>query len=248
MRRLTLLALAGALICLGGCLSITKMDVSPVETPREIPLSDFTYILSEDPFPFIGSFRRMNDSLIGGGSLIQPTIVLTAGHVVDETDVDYFSIGGKKHQIDRVILHEDYKPYGYDLILYDIALVFLCEPSEVMPVELADKDDYIFKGMSLTTVGFGRGFKRYSNPGVFWYYGRLMAEPWKVQMLPTESSIWFGDSGGAVLSQGKLIAVMSSFSMRKGIIYENSSTSVAYFKSWIEEVTDEQAMERMVGQ
>ena len=110
MRR-TLLALAGALLCLGGCLSSNRMDVSPVETPKKIPLSDFTYILGEDPYPFVGSFRRADDSLIGGGSLIQPTVVLTAGHVVDGDDVDYYYIGGVQHQIDEIVLHEKYKPW-----------------------------------------------------------------------------------------------------------------------------------------
>jgi len=237
MRRLSLLALAGALLCVGGCLSTNRMDVSRVETPKKIPLSDFTYILGDDPYPFVGSFRRADGSLIGGGSLIQPTVVLTAGHVVDSDDVDYYYIGGVQHQIDEIVLHEKYKPWdGLDWILYDIAIVFLCEPSEVTPVELMGEQDELFKGMPLTTVGYGRGFKRHSNPGVFWYYGRLIKEPWEIQMLPTKSTVWFGDSGGALLANGKQIGIISSFSMRQGKIYENSCTSVYYFKQWISDV------------
>ena len=100
--------------------------------------------------------------------------------------------------------------------------------------------------MKLTTIGYGTGKKRYSNFGVFWYYGRLIGKPEFMVMLPLEASIWFGDSGGAVVTlSNKLIGIMSYMEMTyDGEIYENGCVSIEYYKDWIEEITNERSMER----
>ena len=62
-----------------------------------------------------------------------------------------------------------------------------------------------------------------------------------------EASIWFGDSGGAVLTlDNKLIGIMSYMEKtRGGMIYENGCASVEYYKNWIEEIKHGRTMERM---
>ena len=104
----------------------------------------------------------------------------------------------------------------------------------------------IYKTMKLVTIGYGKGRKRYSNFGVFWYYGRLIKKPEFMIMLPLESTIWFGDSGGAVVTlDNKLIGIMSyMLKTRNGIIYENGCASIEYYKDWIEEVQNERQLGR----
>ncbi len=236
--------IAGTLLCFSGCLAPPSPVASSTiedKTESATTLPSFSYIFEQhDPYGFVGSFHRENNSLVGSGSLISPYMVLTAAHVVDGDDIEYFNIGDTQHQIDDIIIHDEYQSL-YNTIKYDIAIVVLCEPSDAMPVEIYES--YMVQGMPLTTVGFGTGYKRFSTRDTFWYYGRLLTEPWEFIMLPLKGTIWFGDSGGAVLCNGKLIGVMSSFSMYDDRIYENASTYVAYFNKWIEEVCNEQMVD-----
>ena len=241
MKTFPLVLLAGISLCFSGCLALPSPVSSSTivdKTESATTLPSFSYISEQhDPYGFVGSFRRENNSLIGSGSLISPYMVLTAAHVVDGDDIEYFNIGGTQHQITDIIIHDEYKSL-YNAIKYDIAIVILCEPSDVMPVDIYKSRT--MQGMPLTTVGFGTGYKRFSTRDTFWYYGRLLNEPWEFIMLPLKDTIWFGDSGGAVLCNGKIIGVMSSFSMYDDSIYENASTYVPYFNKWIEEVSNEQ--------
>lgn len=240
MKIFSLASLAGLLLCGSGCLSVNSVASPKIaeQLERSIPPPTFIYPFDQqDPYDFVGSFQRENNSLIGGGSLISPNVILTAGHVVDGDDVHHFSIGGVDHEIANIIIHDGYQSV-YNTLNYDIAIVILCEPSAVLPVEIYTGN--IYQGTPLTTVGFGMGLKRYSNYDTFWYYGRLVTKPWNIIMLPLKDTIWFGDSGGAVICRGQLIGILSSFSIYDEHIYENSATYVPYFNKWIEEVSNGQ--------
>tara|TARA_Y100000004_G_scaffold152114_1_gene175103 strand:- start:638 stop:1237 length:600 start_codon:yes stop_codon:yes gene_type:complete len=192
---------------------------------------------------------REDKTLIGSGILIASDIVLTAGHVVSSGEAKYFElISSQTSQISDIVLHPRYEIDGF--ILNDIAVVFLEDDIDIEPIELIGAGDVCYKGKPLTTIGYSRGIKKYSNPNVFWYYGRLLTEPQQIKILPLKASVWFGDSGGAVIayfgSEWKLVGVISSFSYREGIVYENSGASIKFYKTWIEEVINERRLDECI--
>ena len=212
---------------------------------RVLPPSKFTYLdeFHFDPYPFVGSVNFSDGRLIGSGVVIAPNLILTAAHVpFGKEDLMFVEYDGDTHCIEEVIYYEPYNPVYLD---HDIAILVLETETDEQPVEFAE---YTHKRMKLTTVGYGTGRKRYSNYGVFWYYGRLIAKPQFMIILPLEASIWFGDSGGAVLSlDNKLIGIMSYFQTTdNGKIYENGCASIEYYKDWIEGIKNERTLEGMV--
>ena len=243
-----------SILCLSSC-TATKPNPQP-QKPQKIvevtpkPPGPFTYLLRDlwpDPYQFVGSVNYSEDNaLIGTGVLITPSLVLTAAHVPEgREDLVWIESDGDKICVEEVIYHPEHLPGFYDL--HDIAIIVLEHESDEFPVELIDSEnDFIHKRMPLTTVGHGHGIKRHSNPGVFWYYGRLVSKPQFMVMLPLKASIWFGDSGGAVLTkENKLIGIMSYFSTTDGVIFENGCASVEYYKDWIEGIKNEKLLERM---
>tara|TARA_R110000824_G_scaffold38413_3_gene117361 strand:+ start:3857 stop:4615 length:759 start_codon:yes stop_codon:yes gene_type:complete len=250
--RKTISYVLASLLCLTSC---TATSITP--PPQKITIKEtlkppgpFTYLLGNlwpDPYPFVGSVNYSeNNRLIGTGVLIEPNLVLTAAHVPEgKEDLVWIESDGDKICILEVIYYPEHMLGIYNH--HDIAIMVLEHDSDEIPVELIDsKTDFIFKRMPLVAVGHGHGIKRYSNPGVFWYYGRLISQPQVMVMLPLKASIWFGDSGGAVLTnENKLIGIMSHFSMADGVIFENGCASIEYYKTWIEEIKNERLLERM---
>tara|TARA_Y100001963_G_scaffold148504_1_gene226517 strand:- start:19312 stop:20079 length:768 start_codon:yes stop_codon:yes gene_type:complete len=225
----------------------TRSNTTKPTTQDSLP-SYFTEINSpaEDIFPFVGSFLREDRSLIGSGILIAPDVVLTAGHVVEDGTAKYFDfISSGCYPITDIVLHPQYKVGRF--LLHDIAIVFLEDEVDVQPIKLISAEDVCYKGKPLTTIGYSDAVKKYSNAGTFWYYGRLLREPQYMKMLPLKASVWFGDSGGAIIalfgSEWKLVGVISSFSYTEGIVYENSGASVKFYETWIEEVMNERGLD-----
>jgi hypothetical protein len=90
----------------------------------------------------------------------------------------------------------------------------------------------------LTVIGYGGGFKRRSNPDLFHYFGTIVEEPAVFKFLPLDGTVWFGDSGGAVLDEsGTVIGVVSSLGIFNGHLYENSATRLESFTKWIQEAS-----------
>ena len=232
-----------------GCQTLPTRHQTSASQDSSFPNFSIVTAPDEDIFPSVGAFLREDKSLIGSGVLIAPDIVLTAGHVVDSGEAKYFElISSKASKISDIVLHPQYKIDGF--ILNDIALVFLEDDIDIKPIKLIGTGDVCYKGKPLTTVGYGRGVKKYSNPNIFWYYGRLVAEPQQMKILPLKATVWFGDSGGAVIglfgNEWKLVGVISSFSYREGIVYENSAASVRFYKKWIEEVINERRLDECI--
>ena len=231
MKGLHLLALT---LCFQGCVlpNNTPENISIIE---ETPSPTHIYIQEKDPYRYIGSINYAEtEALIGSGVLISPNVVLTAAHVVhDKGDVSYIETDGDVYCIEKIIY---YPTYNSETLTHDIAILILDRDSDETPVDLYNKEsDLLYKKMRLTTIGYGTGKKRYSKYGLFWYYGRLIKNPQYMIMLPLKGTMWFGDSGGAVItSEGKLIGIMSYFSAtREGLIYENSCCSIEFYKEWI---------------
>ena len=240
--------LLATLLCLVSCTATLPIP-PPQKQIKETPPANFTYLdeFYFDPYPFVGSINdSQTGSLIGGGVLISPTLVLTAAHVSEaRDDLMFIEHDGEERCVGRVIYHPEHVD---GLLLHDIAILVLETASNEVPVDLINPaDDLIYKRMNLTIVGYGTGRKRYSNYGVFLYYGRLIGRPEFMIMLPINASLWFGDSGGAVLTlDNKLIGIMSYFSSTRNMkIFENGCASVEYYRDWIEEIKNERSMERM---
>ena len=240
------------LLCLSGCIAThtTTVPQQKITEPTPKPPGHFTYLLRDlwpDPYEFVGSINfSENNKLIGTGVLIAPNLVLTAAHVPEgREDLVWIESDGDRICVEEVIYYPEHEEYIY--YKHDIAIIVLEYNSDEIPVELINPEtDLIRKRLPVTTVGHGHGIKRYSNPRTFWYYGRLISAPQFMVMLPLKASIWFGDSGGAVLTgENKLIGIMSYFSVDEGKIFENGCASIEYYKDWIEEIKNERLLERM---
>ena len=220
-----------------GCVNTVCISEIKTQTSRG---DSFTYIdeTGIDPYPAVVTILY-EGKLIGTGVLIAPDVVLTAGHVVDG-DGEYSIIcGGEEHCISNILFHPRYKPHVHFLPNYievDLALVTLETPSEIEPIKIS-KNHKTYRGERLEVIGHGTGRKRYSSDGSFWYFGRLIDYPWRITTLPSEDTIWFGDSGGALIDDNDdiLIGIVSSFAIRNGKIVENTFTDIGYSWDWIEE-------------
>ena len=236
MRFNKLAYLLATTICLASC---TATQTAPLPQQKETIKENQTHTYLDefpfDPYPSIGSIAHSNGVLIGSAVLVAPNILLTAAHVTEgREDLMFVEFDGDEHCVKEVIY---YPTYVAETLEHDIAIVVLETNSNEEPVEFAD---YTFKRMKLTTVGYGTGRKRFSNYGVFWYYGRLIKKPQYMIMLPIEGTMWFGDSGGAVVTlDNKLVGIMSYFQVTdSGKIYENGCASIEYYKDWIRGVIE----------
>jgi len=229
LRRLLFLVVS---LCVSGCSVGIVHHNELVETT---PALQYFYTTEEyDPFPSVGSIITEEGDLIGSGVLIESDKLLTAAHVVERDIVYYFNIGDELILIERVLIHKNYIN-----TTNDIAIAFLSCDSSVKPTTLIGTGDILKRRTPLVTVGFSRGYKKYSDPKAFSYFGRLIEEPGHIKFLPIRATIWFGDSGGGVFTyingRLKLVGIMSYFALDDGIICENSAISVKYYRNWIDE-------------
>jgi hypothetical protein len=95
---------------------------------------------------------------------------------------------------------------------------------------------YFTRTEPLTVIGFGGGIKRRSNPNTFHYFGTVVEDPTYFKFIPFDGTVWFGDSGGAVLNSNRiLVGIISSFTIFNGHLYENSATRLDLVSDWIAE-------------
>jgi len=237
MRVVQLTYFLATILCLASC---TATLTAPPSTQNEIIKKEpatHTYLdeFPFDPYPFVGAISHSDGTLIGSAVVIAPNILLTAAHVTEgREDLKFVEYDGDEHCVKEVIYYPNYIP---ETIRHDIAIVVLETESDEQPVEFVETT---FKRMKLVTAGYGTGKKRFSNYGVFWYYGRLIGTPQFMIMLPLEGTMWFGDSGGGVFTlDNKLVGIMSYFqATRSGKIYENGCASIEYYKTWIEGIVE----------
>jgi S1-C subfamily serine protease len=224
-----------AALLLAACVSTTSVaPLSQQEIQRPSFLRGFTEISNAEE-PAVGRILGANGALIGSGVLVSPTHVLTAYHVVDVEREYVFEANSKQYRVAHKHVHPMSKVA--DSILVDLAILELSEPCTESPVSLGSVA--LRRGEPLTVVGHGGGYRKRSNTDVFFYYGTLIEDPIYLKMLCYEGTIWFGDSGGAVLDfQGKLVGIVSSLGLRPGYIYENSAVHVDLFKPWITTVIE----------
>ena len=193
----------------------------------------------DDPYPSVALLLDNDYSPVCSATLIEEDTLLTAAHCIDDGDVCFVRIGDSIRDVRDTVYHPNFSDNRGN-IRYDVGLVFLETPIvDIEPTPLNDMPLYGREGFPITTVGYSKGFKKYSEIGTFWYYGTLESEPTNMKFLTPNGSIWFGDSGGPVFmyveGKKKIIGIISSFSMTMNgyKIYENSATRVDMVWSWI---------------
>jgi S1-C subfamily serine protease len=193
-------------------------------------LRGFTVIPPEE-HTAIGHLQSEDGKMIGSAVLISSRAVLTAGHCVDgENSPQYFVTNERCYRIQKTIVHHLYKVEG--IIVFDAALLILELPCSETPLQLATQMPIRYEW--ITTIGWGGGVKKISNPDTFWVYGILNEDPFYIRFLPIDGTIWFGDSGGAVVnSKGELVGIISSLAAFRGRIFENSAMRIDLLREWI---------------
>jgi|TARA_Y100000034_G_scaffold64445_2_gene77974 hypothetical protein len=212
-------------------------NASPRELIESINAPEYFEYLDEgetDLYPAVVMIATEDGEMIASGVLIKPDVVLTAAHCLDEDNAFAVENGSESVMIKDIIMHECYDPW---LASNDIGIIFLECPMSAKPIELWGGGDYP-RMSNITTIGYGAGHKKWSKDETFFYYGTIVEEPWFIKFLPMYGPIWHGDSGGAVVYDGKLIGIISSYTMHRSHgdinVIECSATSIRMYKHWID--------------
>jgi hypothetical protein len=242
------LLMALALVLLQACVQdITAAAPKSVEPPKsgavdpmaEAPVETAFFMrgfspLAADEEAAVGHLEGENGAMIGTAVLITPHMILTAGHCLDDTGAAWFVTNNHCYKIIKHTIHPYYK-IG-KIMLYDVAVAWLEEPCCETPLVLVTAPHYFIRTEPLTTIGYGGGIKRKSNPNTFHYFGTVVEDPTYFKFIPFDGTVWFGDSGGAVLNSNRiLVGIISSFTIFNGHLYENSATRLDLVSDWIAE-------------
>jgi len=212
------------------------------EPKREAPVETQLFMrgfspLDDDTDPAVGYLEGEDGNTIGSAVLVTPTEILTAGHCVEDGTAVWFVTQGECYRIYKYTLHPRYK-IG-ETVFCDIAVAHLEKPCAAPTMPLVGKEYQYERGGALSVIGYGGGIRRHSNPGVFFYFGTIIEDPTVFKFLPIRGTVWFGDSGGAVVdADGNLIGIVASFAIVNGQLYENSATRLDLFRDWILEEID----------
>tara|TARA_Y100000296_G_scaffold48168_1_gene55197 strand:+ start:84 stop:917 length:834 start_codon:yes stop_codon:yes gene_type:complete len=198
---------------------------------------------NDDPYPSVCSLHSEDGSLIAGGILIRPNVVLTAGHCISDDDVYSIKIGDDEEiAVANTILHPYYSDY-FGRVRNDIGLIFLECDSSYEPATIGCVE-WMSRYQDITTVGYSYGYKKYSKEGVFRYFGTVVEEPNYLKFIPRETSLWFGDSGGGIFAEFQgdkyLVGVISHFVIietygDRELVSECSAVIIANYIDWINE-------------
>jgi S1-C subfamily serine protease len=243
MKKATAIFYAVILAFLTGCqkdASVSKIStpIATVDIPKGIsnldPFPGFEIINhnTKDNYGCVGHVHNEQGEFIGSGVLIAPSVVLTAGHVIDGDTLMYFTTKDKTYIIEKSILHPSYKINNE--IQHDLGILILTEPCDELPAKMISDKSELTQRESLITVGYSKQIKKASKNGTFWYYGTVEEEPQYMKFLPINGHIWFGDSGGAVFEEsGKLAGIIASMTIIDYTLVDQSAARVDKYYDWI---------------
>lgn len=203
------------------CVSREKLD----DTDRP---SGFSKAQTELHFDFIdhstipaaGSLYNRDGKFIGSCVLVTKNIAITAAHCIEYGNLKYVKFGEEEILIDMQLTHKDYFLHGDDIGL----LVFGTESAHT-PMPVIDNVEKLGTMFPLHTIAHGSGDKKISKDNVFRFYGILKNRPNEVIFLPLKTTVWFGDSGGALVCEDQdgnyaLIGIITHFATSDDKIYE----------------------------
>lgn len=202
------------------CATREKLDdTDHTSTTDQTQTETHFEFIEHDTVPAAGSLYNIHDRFVGSCVLVTPTIALTAGHCIELGRLKYARFGDEEIMIEVQCLHKDYI-HGDDL-----GLLILKTESTHEPMPMVDDVNIIPKMFPLHTVAHGGGEKKMSKDSVYHYYGILQNKPNEIVFLPLKTSVWFGDSGGALTYKDTdgtiiLIGILTHFSTLKEHIYE----------------------------
>jgi S1-C subfamily serine protease len=248
MKKATAIFTAVLLAFLNGCqkdASVSKIPspTATIEIPKSIskpdPFPGFEIVNhnTQDKYGCVGHVHNERGEFIGSGVLIAPSVVLTAGHVIDGDELKFFITGDKAYMIEKAILHPQYKT-GEEVV-HDLGLLILTEGCDETPAEIIRNSSELSQREPITTVGYSHQIKKISKPGTFWYYGTFEEEPQYMKFLPIKGHIWFGDSGGAVFEEhGHLAGIIASMTVMDDTLIEQSATRLDRYTAWIQDTLE----------
>jgi len=203
-----------------GCASGEKLDDRNGTPSRsQAQTEEHFEFIDHDTFPSAGSLYNVNNTFVGSCVLVTPSVALTAGHCIELGKLKYARFGDEEIMIELQCLHENYN--GGD----DLGLLFLETESSHKPMPIVNDVTVIPDMFPLYTIAHGEGNKKISKDKVYHYYGILQNKPNEIVFLPLQTSVWFGDSGGALVYRNTdneyvLIGIITHFSTMGEEIYE----------------------------
>jgi hypothetical protein len=247
MTRLTAILSAVILAFLQGCqkdASVSKISIpitavatpNPgVSKPDPFPGFEISNNNTKDTYGCVGHVHNEIGQFIGSAVLIAPSVVLTAGHVIEGENLRYFITKDCAYTIEKTIIHPDYEHDN------DIGIIILGEPCPETPAQMLVDRSELTSRESLTTVGFSKEIKKISKPGTFWYFGTTQEDPHYMRFIPFKGHIWFGDSGGGVFEDGgKLAGIIAAMVVVDYTVVDHRATRVDLYVDWIRSVMQEE--------
>jgi len=219
-----------------------------------------------DDFPFQVSYNNYGAHR-GGGVILSPTKVLTAGHVIRGTMLRLVTIragstyhheGGVQIAVRRMIEHDMlHIPTAFN---NDIALIFLVSPLEfgpgIQPIQLPLQDDDLDSGVNVTISGWGTLSSGGVSPLNLQYVEipvvdrDICANAYRNVNAVNENMICAGlygvggrdacqgDSGGGVVI-GNIVHGLVSWGTGCALPnFPGVNTRVAYYRDWIDSIDE----------
>lgn len=153
--------------------------------------------------------------------LIDEDTAITAAHCVGQLGEEVW-FNGVHYQVD----HIDLLPEA------DIALYTLCDKPPIEPLHISlEKASF---GDPVIIVGNGGFIRKQSNPGALYVTGCYTDRPMFIMLYTGHASCWPGDSGGALLRNGKLIGIMNFLRTINNEVVDNGCSSILYSLAWME--------------
>jgi hypothetical protein len=153
--------------------------------------------------------------------LIDEDTAVTAAHCVGKPDEEVW-FDGVIYQVERIDILE----------ISDLAIYTLCEKPPIEPLHISlQPADF---GDPVIIVGNGDGIRKQSNPGALYTTGCYIDRPMFIMLYTGQASCWPGDSGGALLRDGKLIGIVNFLRTINGQVVDNGCSSMLYSLAWME--------------
>jgi len=153
--------------------------------------------------------------------LIDEDTAVTAAHCVGQLGEEVW-FAGVKYQVDRI----DILPEA------DMALYTLCEEPPIEPLHISLVPASF--GDPVVIVGNGGFIRKQSNPGALYVTGCYADKPMFIMFYTGHATCWPGDSGGALLRNGKLIGIMNFLRTINNEVVDNGCSSILYSLAWME--------------